>query len=167
MFIDVDDSKLEIKIQLKGNKICNFLAILLLKLYIFCIFVSKYNMIVQEKLRNLRKLKNISQQEMAKIIGTDASNYSRKERGEVRIFDDEWEKIASVLGVSAEDLKNKGHELANHYSQSNIEEQQGNGTNLYYLSELVIQIQKKYISMLEKEVESLKAENKLLKSRDQ
>jgi transcriptional regulator with XRE-family HTH domain len=46
-------------------------------------------MMIQEKLRNLRKLKNMSQQEMAKIIGTDASNYSRKERGEVRIFDDE------------------------------------------------------------------------------
>lgn len=80
-------------------------------------------MMIQEKLRNLRKLKNMSQQEMAKIIGTDASNYSRKERGEVRIFDDEWEKIVSVLGVSAEDLKNEGHELADHYSQTNTEEQ--------------------------------------------
>jgi hypothetical protein len=71
------------------------------------------------------------------------------------------------LGVSAEDLKNEGHELADHYNQTNTEEQQGNGMKLYYLSDLVIQIQKKYISMLEKEIESLKAKNKLLKSRDQ
>jgi len=124
-------------------------------------------MMIQEKLRNLRKLKNISQQEMAKIIGTDASNYSRKERGEVRIFDDEWVKIARVLGVSAEDLKNEGHELSDQYNQSSIQEQLGNGTGLYCLSELVIQIQKKYISMLEKEVESLKSENKVLKCKDQ
>ena len=115
----------------------------------------------------MRKLKNISQQEMAKIIGTDASNYSRKERGEVRIFDDEWVKIARVLGVSAEDLKNEGHELSDQYNQSSIQEQSGNGTGLYCLSELVIQIQKKYISMLEKEVESLKSENKVLKCKDQ
>ena len=115
----------------------------------------------------MRKLKNISQQEMAKIIGTDASNYSRKERGEVRIFDDEWVKIARVLGVSAEDLKNEGHELSDQYNQSSIQEQLGNGTGLYCLSELVIQIQKKYISMLEKEVESLKSENKVLKCKDQ
>ena len=35
---------------------------------------------VQEKLRNLRKQKGISQEKMAKILSTDPSNYSRKER---------------------------------------------------------------------------------------
>lgn len=57
---------------------------------------------IQERLKKLRKQKGISQENMAKILGTDTSNYSRKERGEVKIFDDEWEKIAKTLGVPVE-----------------------------------------------------------------
>jgi len=33
------------------------------------------------------------------------SNYSRKESGDVRIYDDEWEKLAKALDVSVEDIK--------------------------------------------------------------
>lgn len=36
---------------------------------------------IYEKLRNIRKQKGISQEKMAKILSTDTSNYSRKERG--------------------------------------------------------------------------------------
>lgn len=44
---------------------------------------------IQEKLKNLRKQKGMSQEKMAKILSTDTSNYSRKERGETRIHDEE------------------------------------------------------------------------------
>ncbi len=42
---------------------------------------------MQIKLKNLRKQKGFSQVQLAKAISTDNSNYSRKERGEVRIHD--------------------------------------------------------------------------------
>ncbi|WP_312994633.1 hypothetical protein [Chryseobacterium flavum] len=42
---------------------------------------------------------------MSKIISTDVSNYSRKESGDVRIYDDEWEKLAKALDVPVEDIK--------------------------------------------------------------
>ncbi len=119
---------------------------------------------IQEKLRNLRKRKNISQQEMAKIIGTDTSNYSRKERGEVRIYIDEWEKMARALDVTIEDIKNEGEEVSDSYSHSNITEQSGNGLNFYHVPDIFIETQRKYINKLEKEVESLKAENERLRS---
>ena len=58
-----------------------------------------------EKLRNLRKQRGYTQDYMSKIISTDVSNYSRKESGDVRIFDDEWEKLAKALDVPVQDIK--------------------------------------------------------------
>ncbi|SHM05954.1 hypothetical protein SAMN05444407_1097 [Chryseobacterium contaminans] len=46
-----------------------------------------------EKLKSLRKQRGYTQEYMSKIISTDVSNYSRKESGDVRIYDDEWEQI--------------------------------------------------------------------------
>lgn len=45
---------------------------------------------------------------MSKILATDVSNYSCKENGEVRIFDDEWEKLAKALDVLVEEIKEEG-----------------------------------------------------------
>ncbi|GAB0157981.1 hypothetical protein CHRYSEOSP005_32850 [Chryseobacterium sp. Alg-005] len=58
-----------------------------------------------EKLKNLRKKRGYTQEYMSKILATDVSNYSRKENGEVRIFDDEWEKLAKALDVPVEEIK--------------------------------------------------------------
>lgn len=52
----------------------------------------------KEKLRNVRKRKGITQQQVADIIATDVSNYSRKESGDVAIRKEEWEKIAPLPG---------------------------------------------------------------------
>ncbi|WP_228417704.1 helix-turn-helix domain-containing protein [Chryseobacterium contaminans] len=48
---------------------------------------------MMEKLKSLRKQRGYTQEYMSKIISTDVSNYSRKESGDVRIYDDEWEQI--------------------------------------------------------------------------
>jgi len=60
---------------------------------------------IHRKLRTIRKAKGISQEKMAELLCTVTSNYSRKERGEVRIQDDEWGKIANALEVTIEDIK--------------------------------------------------------------
>lgn len=58
----------------------------------------------KEKLQAIRKKKGYTQQQVADFIPTDVSNYSRKESGDVKIFNDEWEKIASFLEVPVEDI---------------------------------------------------------------
>ncbi|MDQ1802718.1 helix-turn-helix transcriptional regulator [Chryseobacterium sp. CKR4-1] len=61
--------------------------------------------IMMEKLKTLRKQRGYTQEYMSKIISTDVSNYSRKESGDVRIYDDEWKKLAKALDVPVEDIK--------------------------------------------------------------
>ncbi|REC64089.1 transcriptional regulator [Chryseobacterium pennae] len=58
----------------------------------------------KEKLRTLRKKKGFTQQQIANIIATDVSNYSRKETGDVRIYKEEWEKIARFLEVPVDEI---------------------------------------------------------------
>jgi len=58
----------------------------------------------KEKLRAIRKQKGYTQQQIADIIATDVSNYSRKESGDVRIFKDEWEKISRFLDLPMEEI---------------------------------------------------------------
>jgi ribosome-binding protein aMBF1 (putative translation factor) len=58
-----------------------------------------------------RKQKGFSQVQMAKALSTDTSNYSRKERGEVRINDEEWEKLANTLDITLEEIKEQGYKI--------------------------------------------------------
>ncbi|AZB35273.1 helix-turn-helix domain-containing protein [Chryseobacterium bernardetii] len=112
-----------------------------------------------EKLKNLRRQKGLSQVQMGKIIGTDASNYSRKERGEVKIYDDEWKKLAKALEVSLVSIKSNGikHPLSSENSlpTSSITYSQ--------IPDFILETQKKYIERLEKENEKLLEENNKLK----
>lgn len=51
---------------------------------------------IQEKLRNLRKQKKMSQETMAKILSTDTSSYSRKENGKSKsmmMSGKSWQKL--------------------------------------------------------------------------
>ncbi len=121
-------------------------------------------MIIQEKLRNLRKQKGISQEKMAKIIGADPSNYSRKERGEVKIFDDEWEKLAKTLEVTVEEIKNDDAKFSFQFENSTFHDHAGSNINYSNIPDFFIETQKKYIDKLEKEIQSLREENEFLKS---
>ncbi len=58
----------------------------------------------KEKLRLIRKQKGYTQQQVADYIATDVSNYSRKESGDVRIVQDEWDKLARFFEVPVEDI---------------------------------------------------------------
>ncbi|MDN3694012.1 helix-turn-helix transcriptional regulator [Chryseobacterium tructae] len=72
-----------------------------------------------EKLRNLRKQRGYTQEYMSKIISTDVSNYSRKENDEVRIYDDEWEKLAKALDVPVEEIKEEKKTAIVHNNHDN------------------------------------------------
>ncbi|MGR3856982.1 helix-turn-helix domain-containing protein [Chryseobacterium indologenes] len=116
----------------------------------------------KEKLRNARKVKGITQQQIADIIATDVSNYSRKESGDVRIFNDEWEKIARFLEVPVEEIfEEEEAKQINHFD--NITGSSGFGNNingnLYCnVPEFLLESQRDYIEILKKENQRLQEE---------
>ena len=113
-----------------------------------------------ERLKKLRKQLGFSQVQMGKILGTDASNYSRKERGEVKIYHDEWEKLARALGVAPEEIK--GHRTKP-FLQSGTN---ASDHNMDYanIPTFILETQKKYIEKLEQENRDLIEENNKLKN---
>jgi len=64
----------------------------------------------KENLIRIRKEKGFTQQQIAEIIPTDVSNYSRKESGTVKITQNELEKIATFLDVPIELLNDDNPE---------------------------------------------------------
>ncbi|MCD9615188.1 helix-turn-helix domain-containing protein [Chryseobacterium gleum] len=121
----------------------------------------------KEKLRNARKVKGITQQQIADIIATDVSNYSRKESGDVSIRKDEWEKIARFLDVPVEEIYEEEearqiNNFENNTNSNNIGTVSGN----YYcnIPEFLLENQRDYIEHLKKENQRLQEEIKALKN---
>lgn len=113
---------------------------------------------IHEKLRSIRKQKGISQEKMAKILWTDTSNYSRKERGERKIYNDEWEKIAETLEVPVEEIKESSNNLIRN-ENSTFNDNSGNYNKYYSYPDHL----NDYINLLKEQNEILKEENLRLK----
>jgi len=120
-----------------------------------------------EKLRTIRKQKGYTQQQIADILATDVSNYSRKESGDVKIFDDEWEKLARALNVSVEDIR---EEKPASVIQKN-DNITFNDTSSFHQSGIyncnvpnyLLENQQEYINLLKEQIKALKEENAKLK----
>ena len=109
------------------------------------------------KLINTRKAKGYLLSDMAEQLGIDESNYSRRENGQKRISQEEWEKLAQALDVSTEEIFepednivfiNKDHATVNANYHGN--------NNVYTVPESMFDNQQKYIQMLEAEIKDLK-----------
>lgn len=74
------------------------------------------------KLRTIRKQKGYSQQQVADVIPTEVSNYSRKENGYIKITKNEWEKIARFFNVPVEEIYEEDYPvyIPNRISRDNI-----------------------------------------------
>lgn len=120
---------------------------------------------IQERLKKLRKQKGMSQEKMAKILSTDTSNYSRKERGETRIHDEEWQKIADALDVPIEEIREEKSSGIVHNDNSTFNDNSGNYYSQHFnVPNSIVENLQDYISLLKKEIENLKEENKNLKA---
>lgn len=123
----------------------------------------------KEKLREVRKRKGITQQQIADIIATDFSSYSRKESGDVSIRKDEWEKIARFLEVPvAEIYEEEEVKQINHFD--NITSSSGFGNtisgNLYCnIPDFLLEGQRDLIEFLKKENQRLEEELNALKKK--
>ncbi len=134
----------------------------LFNLIFFCKFVKMSDM-QKEKLRTVRKMKGFTQQQMAEVIPTDVSNYSRKESGTVSITQTEWNKLAQFLEVPIEEIyeeeeakivienpvfnDNNGVNVGNSNATANISNE---------LSIEIIKTMQEYIGLLKEEINRLK-----------
>ncbi|MGI9579735.1 helix-turn-helix domain-containing protein [Chryseobacterium sp. RRHN12] len=123
----------------------------------------------KEKLRTVRKMKGFTQQQMAEIIPTDVSNYSRKESGAVSITQTEWNKLAQFLSVPVEEIYEEDEvkfiienpvfndSPGSSVNANNSGDDNSNFTNISNeLSIEIIKTMQEYISLLKEEIERLK-----------
>lgn len=119
---------------------------------------------MMEKLKSLRKQRGYTQEYMSKIISTDVSNYSRKESGDVRIYDDEWEKLAKALDVPVEDIKEeKPSSIVQNNDNLTFNDNSGNYNYYCSIPNHILDNLNDYITLLKKQNEALEEENKKLK----
>lgn len=117
----------------------------------------------KEKLRAVRKKKGYTQQQIADIIATDVSNYSRKESGDVRIIREEWEKIANFLEIPVEEIYEEEEGKVIISTENNSISDNANFYNLpYYGSNANYNIPDSMIDNLQDYINLLKEENKKL-----
>ena len=122
----------------------------------------------KEKLRNVRKRKGITQQQIADIIATDVSNYSRKESGDVAIRKEEWEKIARYLEVPVEEIyEEEDAKQINNFENNTNSNNIGTVSGNYYcnIPEFLLENQRDYIEHLKKENQRLQEEIKALQNK--
>ncbi|SIR74077.1 helix-turn-helix domain-containing protein [Chryseobacterium sp. RU33C] len=119
---------------------------------------------MMEKLKSLRKQRGYTQEYMSKIISTDVSNYSRKESGDVRIYDDEWEKLAKALDVPVEEIKEeKPSSIVQNNDNLTFNDNSGNYNYYCSIPNHILDNLNNYIALLKKQNEALEEENKKLK----
>lgn len=138
-------------------------------MYNFFAYLYKKFEMQKEKLRLIRKKKGYTQQQIADIIATDVSNYSRKESGDVRIIKDEWEKIANFLEIplaeiyeedEAQIVVNNDHPVFNDSSASSVYQYNNQAIPVSIVENL-----QEYISLLKEENGRLQDEIKVLKGK--
>jgi transcriptional regulator with XRE-family HTH domain len=111
-------------------------------------------MIVGQKIKKLRELKNFTQEFMAKELNLSQSAYSKIESGETDIPYSRLEEVAQVLGMRPEDVV----AFNEHMVFNVMHNQTGNG--LVIQNQLAPGEKKLYeeqIELLKKEIEYLKS----------
>jgi len=113
---------------------------------------------LKEKLIRARKIKQFSQQDMAKHLNISQTHYLRKEKGEIEIRDEEWERMAKLLDVEVDDIKEIDKENSINQNFENITGSYVGSNNVYCsVPEFLLENQQDYILILKKEIEDLKA----------
>ena len=121
---------------------------------------------VANKIKNLRKAKGYSQEEVAERLSISQSAYARIERGESHSWAAHLEKLSEIFEVKPEDLLSDDINNFNSLDQLGGFAFQNVGTinTINSLSEKLIEQYEVRIAELKEEVTSLKEEIKLLKS---
>ena len=118
---------------------------------------------IGNKIKNIRELKNFTQEYMAEKLEISQAAYSKLEKGDLKISQDKLNKIAEILDVNLEDIKDFDNKrILNSYNSI-----KGNNSNITYSNQDIILIRKLYedkINLLEKLVQKQEEESKNLKN---
>ena len=116
---------------------------------------------IGNKIKNIRELKNFTQEYMADKLEISQAAYSKLEKGDFKISQDKLNKIAEILDVNLEDIKDFDNKrILNSYNSI-----KGNNSNITYSNQDIILIRKLYedkINLLEKLVQKQEEEIKNL-----
>ena len=72
------------------------------------------------RIKELRKSKNITQEELVEVIGSDTNNLSRIENGKKFMSAEKLSKIAEALNVDIKELFDFGHILSDEELKNEI-----------------------------------------------
>ena len=129
--------------------------------------IQEMNEIVGEKIKNLRKSRNLSQEEVAEFIHVSQSTYARIESGASNSWAGYILPLCELFGIQPEELLKTDHIVINN---NNTSCQYSGGYVVNQLSEkLVEQYEKRLaekdslIAYLQKELEELKTQRYKLK----
>ena len=122
------------------------------------------NEIVGEKIKNLRKSKNLSQEEVAEYIHVSQSTYARMESGANNSWAGYILPLCDLFGIQPEELLKADHIVINN---NNTSCQYSGGYVINQLSDKLIEQYEKrllekdnLIAYLQKEIQQLKTENR-------
>lgn len=103
-------------------------------------------MTLTDKIRAFRTIKNLSQENMAQMIGISSTAYAKLERGETEMSYTRLEQVAQVLEVRVTDLINFGENGFFYMNNSSNNGNSPNGITVHNASkeatELLIELQK-------------------------
>ena len=111
----------------------------------------------KEKLIRRRKESNISQVAIADKLCMDVSCYNRREKGQIRISMQEWNKLADILNVPVDEIYEPDDNQVFICKDNSMVQYTNQGTNnIFSVPEHLLEMQRKYIETLEKEIFELK-----------
>ena len=114
---------------------------------------------VNDNIRKIRELKNISQEFVANELGITTRAYSKIETGETQLTINRLDKICKILNVTPQELLGFDSALIfnNNFHNEQGTQQAFNNTDIQQVKELYERLLKekdKVISVLEKKLES-------------
>lgn len=105
---------------------------------------------MKNKLIQLRKSQKFSQQDIAEYLKISQAHYQRKETGKIYIKEEEWSKLAKLLNVGIEDIREKNGVL------QNVNEVDKRNNNYLNIPEFLLDNEKEYVATLKNEINVLK-----------
>jgi len=118
---------------------------------------------VRYKLIAARKAKKMTQKDVANEFGVSQSQYQRREKGVIPLYESDWVRLATILGKGIEDIKEEDciEEIKN--DDNHLEKFLEEKNNIFNIIESSFNNQQVYIEMLKKEIHMHKEENRWLK----
>ncbi|MCC5945226.1 MAG: helix-turn-helix transcriptional regulator [Bernardetiaceae bacterium] len=114
---------------------------------------------IGDKIRHFRMIKNLSQENMAELVGMSITGYAKIERNETNVSLQRISEIAKALGISLIELLSYGEK--NFFYLSNHQENASNFVFNGNISEEIIALRHKH-EISQKEIESLKMQIEFL-----